>query len=290
MTHQIDFLSRYSLSDIYPVFMAAFADYVQDASHVTEYNFVNRAIKNGVDLDFSIGAFVNGEMVGFTLVGLDHFDGKKAAFDAGTGIIKTYRGRGIAREMFDYAIPEMRKVGVERFILEVLKDNTPAIKAYRKAGFTVTRELDSYALSLEKITGQKQRKECIEIHEINKEDLHLYEGCLDWQPSWENSISSIERIPNEVLLFGASCDGKRVGVLVYYPMLNWILCLAVRQEFRRQYVASQMLNYLKSALHGQVKTSRLINVLHTDEGMKQFLEKVGFEYAFGQYEMGIKLT
>ena len=290
MAYQIDFLSRHSLSDIYPIFMAAFADYIQSASHITEYNFVNRAIKNGVDLGFSVGAFVNGEMVGFTLVGLDRFDGKKAAYDAGTGIIKAHRGQGIAKDMFDFVTPELRKVGTESFILEVLKDNTPAIKAYKKAGFTITRELDSYALNLEKITGNKQGEKYVEIQEITKDDLPLYEECLDWQPSWENSFSSIARIQNEVYLFGASCDGERAGILVYYPMQNWILCLAVRREFRRQYVASQLLSHLKSVFDDKSKMVRLINVLHTDEGMKQFLEKVGFEYTFGQYEMGIELN
>ena len=80
---------------------------------------------------------MNGEMVGFTLVGLGNFDDKKTAFDAGTGIVKTHRGQGIVREMFDFAVPPLRKEGVESFILEVLKDNPPAIKAYQQAGFTV---------------------------------------------------------------------------------------------------------------------------------------------------------
>ena len=137
MAYAIDTLTGYSFTDVYHVFMEAFSDYIQDASHVTEYSFRNRAIKNGVDLDQSVGAFSNGELVGFTLVGLDQFEGSQCAFDAGTGIIKAQRGKGIAKEMFDFLAPKLARMGVERFILEVLKENAPAIRAYQKADFQI---------------------------------------------------------------------------------------------------------------------------------------------------------
>ena len=97
MTYTIDTLSGQSFSDLYHAFMEAFADYLQDASHVTEYSFTNRAIKNGVDLALSAGAFAGGRLVGFTMVAVDQFYSTRCAFDAGTGIIKPYRGRGIAK-------------------------------------------------------------------------------------------------------------------------------------------------------------------------------------------------
>ena len=71
MKTQIQFLSKNHLPVVYRAFMAAFSDYVQDASQVTEASFTNRAIKNGVELESSVGVFDQGELVGFTLVGLD---------------------------------------------------------------------------------------------------------------------------------------------------------------------------------------------------------------------------
>ncbi len=47
-----------------------------------------------------------------------------------------YRGKGIAYEMLQFAMNEMRKEGVEAFTLEVRASNTPAIKLYEKLGFS----------------------------------------------------------------------------------------------------------------------------------------------------------
>ncbi len=290
LNYDVRFLSGYALSDIYPVFMKAFGDYVRDVSHITEYSFINRAIKNGVDFDLSVGAFDGDEMVGFTLVGTDDHEMNNVAFDAATGIITEHRGKGLAKRMFDFAEPRLRKEGLERFILEVMQENIPAIKAYQKVGFAVERELISYELSFERARLDQKPGETIEIHGLPKKELSLYAEFFDWQPSWENSLSSIARIENEVLLLGARYQGMRAGILVYYPMLNWILCLAVHKDFRRQYVASSLLAYLVNQIEDKVNSVKLINVQGSDEGMRGFIEKVGFKHYFSQYEMYKEMT
>ena len=290
MTLRIESLIGCTLADVYQVFMQAFSDYLLDISHVTEYSFRNRAIKNGVDLNQSVGAFSDGALVGFTLVGLDHIDESLCAYDAVTGIIKEYRGKGIASAMFDFLAPRLLRSGVERFTLEVLKENTPAVRAYQKAGFQVTRELDSYELLLENASLDLTTDDLVEFFTVSKNDLSAYQAFLDWQPSWENSLSSIQRIPNEVTLVGARYQGSNAGILVYYPMLNWILCLAVKQAFRRKKIASHMLAYLIDSMGDDLQKVRLINVQHSDQGMIQFLSNVGFQYTVGQYEMGLALN
>lgn len=289
MTHTIEFLSDYSIADVFPVFQEAFSDYVQDASHVTVESFTNRAIKNGVEMAYSVGAFADGKMVGFTMVGIDQFAGKKSAYDAGTGIIKDYRGQGIAKEMLEALAEKLQEIGVENFILEVLKANPPAIKAYQKANFEIARELDSFELRWENAAFPENPYPDIAIHEIARQNLPGYTDCFDWQPSWENSLSSIARMPDEVMLIGARCQGQDAGILVYQPASKWIMCIAVRKEFRRKGVAASLLVHLKKEIGEQVPLVRIINVEHTDEGMIRFLEKVGFVYGFDQYEMHLGL-
>jgi ribosomal protein S18 acetylase RimI-like enzyme len=290
MTLKIEPLIGCTLADVYPVFMQAFSDYLQETSHISEYIFRKRAIKNGVDLNQSVGAFSDGALVGFTMVGLDHIDGNLCAFDAATGIIKDYRGQGIASAMFDFLAPRLLRSGVERFILEVLKENTPAIRAYQKAGFQVTREMDSFELIIENASLDLITDDPVEFYTVSKDDLPSYQAFLDWQPSWENSLSSIQRIPNEVILAGAQYQGSNAGILVYYPMLNWILCLAVKKEHRRKRIASHLLAYLINSIGEEVQKVRLVNVDHNDQGMIQFLKEVGFEYTFDQYEMDLVLN
>ena len=142
MSYQLRFLSKNDLPDVYATFVEAFADYAVDMRYNAEIGFSHRAVKNGVEFGSSVGVYDDGAMVGFTLVGLDDWNGARCAFDAMTGIVKSHRGRGIAGKMFDYTLPKLKGAGVKEFWLEVLQGNTAAIKAYQKTGFSVVREFD----------------------------------------------------------------------------------------------------------------------------------------------------
>ncbi|MFC1936033.1 GNAT family N-acetyltransferase [Chloroflexota bacterium] len=289
MNLNLQFLSENDLPVLYQTFMEAFADYVQDASHVTETNFTNRAIKNGVDYETSVGAFDQGKMVGFTAVAHDNFCGGYAAFDAFTGIIKPYRGQGLAKAMFEFVVPKLKANGVERFYLEVIQSNEPAVRAYQKAGFTITREFDAFEIHFENAHLDQVADKSVEIRTISKSDLAQVADFFDWQPSWENSLASIQRIPDKVLILGAHVQNKLVGFLVYYPLLKWILNLAVQKSYRRQKIGTTLLAHLKDQISGQVPTTKIINVEHTDKQMIEFLKTVGFEFFLNQYEMKLDL-
>ena len=149
MTCHCEFLSEEKFPQIAGTFDEAFADYYQKSTRKAETWLFNRAAKNGVEWDYSVGAFDGERMVGITLIGISVWMGKLAAFDAGTGIVPDYRGRGLAAEMFQLAVPKLKQRGVTKFLLEVLQVNEPAIKAYQKSGFKITREFDCLGLKKE---------------------------------------------------------------------------------------------------------------------------------------------
>jgi ribosomal protein S18 acetylase RimI-like enzyme len=288
MTYDFTFLTQNDTGILYQTFMTAFADYYQDISHITETYFTNRAVKNGVNYTSSAGVFNQGEMVGFTLVGIDQFNGSYSAFDAFTGIVKPHRGQGLAKAMFEFIVPKLKANNVEVFYLEVLQENEPAVRAYQKAGFTITRELDAFAVEWEN-ANLNNGSGRIEIHPITKAQLDQAASYFDWQPSWENSLASIHRIPDEALYLGAFIKDSLVGVLVYYPLLNWILCLAVHKSFRRLKVGTALLTHLRDTISSQFPVTRIINIEHTDQGMIKFLESAGFSFFGNQYEMKLDL-
>ncbi len=289
MTCELRILSKKDLPVVYKTFMEAFADYVQDASGVTETNFTNRTIKNGVDLETSVGAFDQEKMVGFTLVAHDHFCGSYAAFDAFTGITKPYRGQGLAKDIFEFVVPKLKAKGVERFYLEVIQSNEPAVRAYEKSGFTITRELDAFEIVLKNSPLTTEVAGNTKIQTITKFDLTQADGFFDWQPTWENSLVSIQRIPDEVLILGALHQNVLVGFLVYYPLLNWILNMAVHKSHRRQKIGTALITRLKDKISDQVPSTKIINVEHTDQGMIKFLEAVGFKFFLNLFEMKLDL-
>ncbi len=283
------FLSECTDTELYVTFLEAFSDYAIDMSYMNGESYMNRSYKNGLDRGVSVAVFDEGRMVGFTLIGVDLWKNEFTAFDIGTGIIKEYRNRGIAKEMFKFAIPKLKEKGIQKFVLEVIQDNEPAIKAYKKTGFEIVREFDCFELKLDNAHIKEFSGEELTIKPIKKDQLLKYESYLDWQPSWENSFASTKRIPDDVMLLVAKYESQDAGILVYYPALNWIMCLAVNRSFRRKGVASFLLKNIVEKIKNNVSIVKLINVQNTDEAMTSFLKQTGFEVYVKQFEMEFDL-
>ena len=285
MTYECRFLSTTGFPEIHATFVRAFSDYAVDMSYMTEQVTRNRMVKNAVDLESSVGVFWRDEMVGFTLIGIGSWDGTLAAFDAGTGIVEEHRGRGLARRMFDMAEPRLQAKGVKTFLLEVLQQNTRAIRAYAKSGFRVTREFDCLELSLSQFWAKREPPQSIEVRRGDQNDIDEFADAMDWRPSWENSVSAVKRIPDDLLVLRADSSNAGVGILIYYGTLNWLLTLVVRPEYRRQGIGSLLLSTLVDELRGHVESIKMINVLRTDDAMLGFTNQAGFDCYVRQYEM-----
>ena len=289
MSYEFRFLTGVDTHLLYETFQAAFSDYVQDVSGVTETNFVNRTIRGGVDLSASVGVYHESELGGFTLVAIDDFYGHPAAFDAMTGIIKAHRGKGLAKAIFEHAVPQLKEKGVQTFYLEVIQKNEPAVRAYEKTGFTINRELDAFELKFEQAQLDQELDSRIEIRPIPKSAIADCGGFFDWQPSWENSLASIQRVPDKVFSLGAFDQDTLVGILAHHPASNWILSLGVDPANRQQGIGTALLAGLKEEIGEKVAVTRMINVDHGDTGMIHFLKNVGFEFILNQYEMKLDI-
>lgn len=278
-------IDRVSRQQIHRTFQEAFADYAMDMSSLTEERLRVRCVKNRVDWDASVGAFDEDRMVGFTLIGIDEWQGALGAFDAATGIVDGFRGQGLARRMFEHALPDLKGRGVESFVLEVLKDNEPAIRAYRKTGFEVSRELKCFELRIEDLQGRAADPSPASIRAVDREVVSSLAEHADWPPSWENSFAAIERIPDELVVVGAFDGDACIGAAAYTPMLNWIMTLLVEPSHRRQGIGRALTHGLVELLPEGIEAVRLQNVDASDSGMPEFLARLGFESLVDQYEM-----
>jgi ribosomal protein S18 acetylase RimI-like enzyme len=289
MAIEYRFLSKRDFPQAHAAMNEAFADYLIDMSYMTPERSWRRNIKSGVDYRCSVAAFDGGRMVGVTYVGLDDWHGESAAFDAGTGIVPSHRGMGIAKGMFEHCLPGLRARGVARFLLEVLKPNQAAIRAYTKAGFEVTRELACYILPVDKIRTAKPATEPVHIREVDKTAVRKFEKHADWQPSWENSFNGMHRIEDRLVRLGAFHRGHLVGILVYYPLLNWIMSLVTDPGYRRRGIASSLLRTLPKKLSADVENIKVTNMDRSDKAILSFFENSGAHWEIDQYEMELRL-
>jgi ribosomal protein S18 acetylase RimI-like enzyme len=282
-------IDRISREQLHRTWQEAFSDYAVDMSYMTEERIRVRTVKNNVDFDLSVGAFDGERMVGFTLIGVGDWRGERAAFDAGTGIVASHRGQGLAREMFDHAIPALRARGVTLFLLEVIQSNEAAIRAYRKAGFEITRELACFELEAGSLAPSPPARQATPIRPVDRAAIAALEEEADWQPSWENGFPAIRRIPDDLLLFGAHEEGSCIGAIAYTPQFNWILTLLVRRSHRRRGIGWALVRHLAAHLPAGVSTVNLLNVDRSDQGMLAFLARLGFRHTIGQYEMACRI-
>ena len=284
--YEIRFLEGMPFEEIHGAMTEAFADYALDMSYMTREVLWCRAVKNGVDFAASPGAFLNGRLVGLTLAGLGVWAGEPAAFDACTGIVKAHRGQGLAGRLFDAALPGLRHRGVSRFLLEVLQENAPAIKAYERTGFRITRPLACYQrgdLELTKAPG------ACAIRPVELDVLDAFAAELDWPPSWENSFRAIRAIPDGVRLYGAFDGPLCTGLVVYYPTLHWIMTLLVKRSHRGRGIGTALLDHVLRRLDPKGRPVRANNVDPSDAATAAVLQRCGFEVFTSQFEMVYEL-
>ncbi|MCP4660969.1 MAG: GNAT family N-acetyltransferase, partial [bacterium] len=269
-------IDRVSREQLFQAHCEAFSDYAVDMSYMTEERIAMRAVKNNVDFDVSVGVFDGERMVGFTLIAVDRWQGELAAFDAGTGIVPGFRGQGLAQKMFDHAIPKLVERGVTRFLLEVLVPNEAAIRAYRKVGFEITRQVGCFVLEPGWVPAAAKLDDSLPIRPVDRDTIAPFRDHVDWQPSWENGFPAIRRIPDELVMFGAFAGITCVGVIVYSPQFNWIMSLVVERPYRRRGIASALVRQLVEHLPDGVSKVKMINVDRSDEGMLRLLDRLGF--------------
>ena len=288
MAVRYDYLTAEIFPRAHAAMVEAFADYAVDMSHMTAERSWLRNLKSGVQYDCSVGAFDGDKLVGLTFVGLDDWQGEKAAFDAGTGIIPAYRGQGIAKAMFEFILPRLQERGVTIFLLEVLQSNSAAIRAYTKTGFKITREFACYEYLSDTFARNWLTNTSFDIRAISKDKVQEFKSLVDWNPSWENSFTGMDRIEDGLIRLGAYQGDQCVGMLVFYPLLRWVMSLVVLKGFRRQGIASSLMKALVADLPAGVDIVKIVNVDRSDKVMLSFCESAGPPELIDQYEMEYK--
>src|SRR6185369_9341639 len=198
-------LTAADFSTLYACFLDAFSDY-QVNMQMSEQQFAQRLTRDGVQLEISTGAFDDDRMIGFYINAVDDWQGKRTAYDAGTGIVPDYRGRGVAQELFAFTVSKLKERGVSQYLLEVLSSNERAVALYRKLRFVEVRKLA--VLRSERIV---EPIDDFELRRVDSPDWKLFQSFWDGYPSWQNSLAAVERIPNDRFIVCAHVDGACVG-------------------------------------------------------------------------------
>ncbi|MDF2885779.1 MAG: acetyltransferase, family [Lacrimispora sp.] len=267
---------------IYQSFLDAFSDY-QVRLDLSFSKFEKMLKRRGFDPNVSVGAFEDDSLVGFILNGCRKWDGKATAYDVGTGVIPQFRKRGITNHMLQAAKQNFGESGVEQYILEVLTANTAAANIYTKNGFTVEREFLCCQMDREKNgTDSLHQAE----HVIDP-DWELFSTFWDYQPSWQNSIQSVEAVRESFVISAVRKNNCIVGYGVIDKTNGEIPQIAVDKTWRNKGIGSSILaDLMNQTSSDQIK---ILNIDTRSEAMLQFISAVGFHNTVNQYEMKLEL-
>ncbi len=279
-------LEHTDFDTLFSGFEKAFLDY---EIHFDKDEVRSMLKRRGYNPRLSFAAFDADEIVAFTFNGTGTFNGMFTAYDTGTGTAKEYRGKGIAKDIFRYSIPYLKEAGVKQYLLEVLQNNTKAISVYQKLGFKTTREFGCFRQKKNDINCVIEYEQTlpIKIAPIKVECIASAFTYLDFSPSWQNSMDSIERAGSDLVCLGAFVANKLVGYCVFDPLTGDLSQIAVNQPFRRQRIASRLFqDMIKRTKSDSIK---VLNVISSCHSMAAFLNKYNLKKTGKQFEMILPL-
>ncbi|MEA4987536.1 MAG: GNAT family N-acetyltransferase [Anaerovorax sp.] len=263
---------------LYKTFIDAFSDY-QVKIDLPFWKFEQMLQRRGYHSEISIGAFENDRLVGFVLNGFRKWNGRATAYDLGTGVIPEFRRKGITSEMLLHVKKQFKGKSVEQYLLEVIKSNTSAIQLYKKQGFKVQREFSCFEIERDKYIPQTTYN----TEHVERIELNQLKEFWDFKPSWQNSIESVNAIPEAFLYSVVRVDHNIVGYGIIDKKTGDIPQIAVNKDYRRNGIAGSIISdMIKSTESNKIC---ILNVDTQFKSVEDFFDQLGFEYSVGQYEM-----
>ncbi|WP_316839443.1 GNAT family N-acetyltransferase [Pedobacter gandavensis] len=271
-------LENIELEKLLEVINLSFSDYIVPMQLNLEKLKSKIAVED-VKLNLSRGVFEGDTMVGVMLHGLRDTDQGPMVYNAATGVIPDYRGRGLVREMYDHLLPELKKLELKKMVLEVITGNHSAIKAYEKMGYTVDRKLDCYSGKVQ----VKKNNSAASLKELDSFNWTEFTAFWDVLPSWQNTIQSLENCKKDCRIIGAYINEVLVGYVIFNPTSRKVSQFAVAADHRGQGIGTLLFSCINE-LVGQQEVY-VYNVDHTAVSTLGFLKGLGLQEKTAQFEM-----
>ena len=256
-------------------FLSAFENYY--VKMPTDYNFYKQRWKAAkVNFNLSYGMFDGDQLVGFIIHAIDERHGEHIAYNTGTGVIPEYRGKKIVNSIYEYAIPDLKRNGITKSVLEVIIENEKAVKAYEGVGFKICKTFKCFAGEL--LAGENQVKfKETPFHEVSWEQIPNQDN-YSWDFHYrclKNGNSSYYYVYNENKVDSFFAINIENGTINQLEVLT-----------------NQKGNW-KRLLQAVQSVSKQVRIINVDDRLGDkiaVLEQAGLKNTVNQYEMELRLS
>ncbi|MEZ5003402.1 MAG: GNAT family N-acetyltransferase [Chitinophagales bacterium] len=231
-----------------------------------------------VNFELSFGMFDGDQLVGFILLIVDYRNGRKTAFNTGTGVIPEYRGQNIVATIYQKALGELKNNGITFSSLEVITKNIYAIRSYESIGYKICRYYKCFSGEI-----QLKKPTSVTITAVDLKDVDWSNLPQQQYYSWDNQQASIQR--NEKFQFyEVSANQTVVGYFILLSNSGYLAQLEVYFEDPMNW------NHMFSGISKLSKKIMINNVDDRRIEKCQALLSVGLDNTIDQYEMEMDLS
>ena len=150
---------------------------------------LTRITYDQLSLERSFIAFDGEDVVGFLMNAFREGDGRKFAWNGGTGVVPEWRGRGVGRLLMDAALKLYKSERVDVAFLEALTNNRPAIELYKKCGYEIEEELTLLRSESEMVNFALVGNYSVERVDLTVVgQLEFYRELAAWQCHWQSLL------------------------------------------------------------------------------------------------------
>lgn len=256
-------------------FLEAFENYYVKMPTDRNY-YKNRWNEAKVNFKLSYGMFENNKLIGFIIHAIDNREGVLTAFNTGTGVLPEFRGKRIVKEIYKYALKDLKRNGIIRSTLEVITKNSKAIRSYESVGFKIVKNYSCFSGEI-----KESKYDPITVIKSNMEQFDW--GSLPNQSyySWDFQKETIVEGDSDVYQISIN------DVVESYFIIN------LKKQMLLQFdVLCDSNKNWENLFQGIRKISSSIRVINVDSRLKdklRHIKKAGLKNTVNQYEMKLEL-
>jgi len=269
-------LSKIPLEKIIECFLSAFENYyVKMPVDPSYYKKRWKAAK--VDFNLSYGFFENDELVAFIIHAVDQRGGILTAYNTGTGVIPSHRGKGLVNIIYDYALKDLSQKGIVKSTLEVITKNDVAVHCYKKVGFEIVKNYRCFGGNI-----TMESKSTFALSEIPLDQVDWNKLPIQQLYSWDFQKETILGV--NYRFYHVMHMQEVESFFIFNPETTIVA------QFDLLKIREGGWERLMGAISSVSETVRVINVDDRQKLKIQNIQQSGLQPTVDQYEMALNIS